>query len=264
MRSLTVTAIPLPFPIWLKLWGLHFSRAFVFTNHEWGINPLPYYITLPLFLLLILYSFYFLCRHTPLRVWLFVLSLTLTLPLFLVLPDLILGGQRSTSSRYLVPLYLGMQIAIAYLLATQLHQPRLWLNRLWKNVTLCIITLGLISCLFYVNSRTSWNKVVSFHNPEIVQAIAQSENSLLMTVSFGINFGNILSLSHTLDPNLNLLLVKNSDRLEGEIIPDIPAQYTHLYFLNIPDRLRQTLETQYNLKTELIYHDLHLWLWKNI
>ncbi|MEA5467489.1 glycosyltransferase family 39 protein [Spirulina sp. 06S082] len=253
------TAFPLPFSIWLKLWAMHFSHGFVFIVDEFGFNTLLNYSTLPFLLLLIFSAFYFLCRNTPRQIWLFILILTLTLPLFLVLPDLILGGQRSTSSRYLVPMYLGIQIAIAYLLATPTHKPRLQ-----KSITLLIITLGLISCLFYVNSETSWNKVVSFNNPKIVQAIAQSNNPLLITVSFGINSGNILALSHALDPNLNLLLINNSgDRFDWEIIPDLPSEFSDLYFLNTSDRFLQTLESEYNLETKLIYHDNHLWLWKS-
>ncbi|MGK7929639.1 MAG: glycosyltransferase family 39 protein [Spirulina sp.] len=261
--STSWTAIALPFPIWLKLWAMHFSRAFIFLPGEFSFHTLQNHITLPFILLLILYSFYFLCRHTPLHIGFFVVTLTLTLPLFLVLPDLILGGQRSTSSRYLVPMYLGIQIAIAYLLATQILHPRFWKRLFWKGVTLSIVTMGLLSAWFYVNSETSWNKIVSFHNPKIVQAIASSENPLLMTVSSGINLGNILSLSHDLEPNLNLLLIDNGDRPDWETIPDIPANFSDLYFLNVSDRLRKTVEDRYNFKTQLIHHDNHLWLWKN-
>jgi uncharacterized membrane protein len=262
------TAVSLPWRIWLRIWAMHFSRGFIFIADELGFHTLSNYLTLPLILLLILFAFYFLCRHTPKRVWLFVLTLTLTLPLFLVLPDIILGGQRSTSSRYLVPLYLGIQIAIAYLLAyllsLQFPQTRFWQNWAGKYITLLIVTLGLISCLLYVNSETSWNKVVSFNNPKIVQAIVQNEHSLLITNSFGLNSGNILALSHALNPNLSLLLINASDRRDWETIPHIPSEFDNFYFLNTSDRFRQTVATHYHLKTKLIYKDNHLWLWKNI
>lgn len=262
--SVSWTAIPLPLPIWLKIWAMHFNRAFIFIAHPLGFNTLINYITLPFIFLLVLYSFYFLYRHTPRKVWLFIFALTLTLPLFLALPDLVWGGQRSSSSRYLVPLYLGMQIAIAYLLSVQILHPHIWKKFFWQSITLLIVTSGLISCLFYVNSKTSWNKILSFNNPKIVQAIATSESPLLITTSFGFNSGNILALSHDLDPDLNLLLINNNGgRADWAIVPDIPANFNDIYFLNISERLRRVIENRYNFKIKLIYNDNFLWLWKN-
>ncbi|MEM9543992.1 MAG: glycosyltransferase family 39 protein, partial [Cyanobacteria bacterium P01_E01_bin.42] len=237
--SVSWTAVPLPFAIWLRLLAMHFSRAFIFIDRILGFNTFVNYITLPFIFLLAFYSFYFLYRHTPAKVWLFVVTLTLTLPLFLILPDLILGGQRATSSRYLVPLYLGIQIAIAYLLSVQILHPSFWKKLFWQSVTLLIITSGLISGFIYVNSDTSWNKILSFNNPQIVEAIANSENPLLITTAFGFNGGNTLALSHTLDPDLNLLFIKNSRvQADWKNPPNIPEIFNDIYFLNISDRLR--------------------------
>ena len=116
----TWTSIPIPLLTLVKVWGLHIERAFILTIGDFGFDDPLIYLTLPFFLTLTIYSIYFLCRHTPVRVWLFVLTLMATLSLFLLLPDLILGGQRSTAGRYLVPFYLGVQLSIAYLLATQI------------------------------------------------------------------------------------------------------------------------------------------------
>ncbi|MEG4573035.1 hypothetical protein QUA56_10115 [Microcoleus sp. N3A4] len=54
------------------------------------------------------------------QVWLFVLAVMAVTALAVVLPDVILGGIRSTKTRYLFPTYWGMQIAVAYLLATKI------------------------------------------------------------------------------------------------------------------------------------------------
>jgi len=59
-------------------------------------------------------------RKTPKQVWLFVLTLIGVTGLALVIPDLILGGMRSIQARYLMPCYLGIPLAVAYLLATQM------------------------------------------------------------------------------------------------------------------------------------------------
>ncbi|MEG3987263.1 hypothetical protein QUA13_08875 [Microcoleus sp. S28C3] len=67
------------------------------------------------------YAVYFLCSdETNKQVWLFVVMVRAVTALAVVLPDVILGGTRSTKARYLFPTYLGMQIAVAYLLATKI------------------------------------------------------------------------------------------------------------------------------------------------
>lgn len=66
------------------------------------------------------YAVYFLCSETKKQVWLFVVTVMAVTALAVVLPDVILGGIRSTKARYLFPTYLGMQIAVADLLATKI------------------------------------------------------------------------------------------------------------------------------------------------
>ena len=73
-------------------------------------------------LVIVGYAVYFLCSETSKQVWLFVLTVMAVTALAVVLPDVILGGIRSTKARYLFPTYLGMQIAVAYLLATKIRR----------------------------------------------------------------------------------------------------------------------------------------------
>jgi uncharacterized membrane protein len=54
------------------------------------------------------YAVYFLCSETSKQVWLFVLTLMAVRAVAVMLPDVILGGIRSTKPRYLFPTYLGM------------------------------------------------------------------------------------------------------------------------------------------------------------
>ena len=70
---------------------------------------------------IVCYAVYFLCDETNKQVWLLVLTMAVT-ALAMLLPDVILGGIRSTKARYLFPTYLGMQIAVAYLLAAKIRR----------------------------------------------------------------------------------------------------------------------------------------------
>ncbi|MGB7445161.1 MAG: glycosyltransferase family 39 protein [Coleofasciculaceae cyanobacterium] len=100
-----------------KMWGLHLSSIFF----DFGLeleHPFTYFVP-PCLLILVIYAIYFLCRQTDKPAWLFILTLISVTALFLILSDLVFGGQRSSISRYFIPCYLGIQIAIAYLLTNK-------------------------------------------------------------------------------------------------------------------------------------------------
>ncbi|MHC5826617.1 MAG: glycosyltransferase family 39 protein, partial [Nostoc sp.] len=75
-------------------------------------NPLNYLIT-PIFLTLVGYSIYFLCRTTNYKVWFFLITLIVVPALPLILPSLIAGGVQASTEPYLIPSYLGIQVTVA-------------------------------------------------------------------------------------------------------------------------------------------------------
>lgn len=252
------TAMPIPLITWLKLWGLHIERAFILTFEDFGFDHLLIYLTLPIFLFLVSYSIYFLCKIAPRHVWLFVLTLMVSLALFLALPDLILGGQRSTSSRYLVPFYLGLQLSVAYLLATQITATNLLKRKFWQVVMVLVLTAGVVSCAIASQAETAWNKVVSYNNYQIAQIINQSPHPLLISDSFGINFGNSLALSHQLEPKVRLQLFER-DSLAN---PTHNQGFSDIFLLNSSEQFREKIEAVYNRKLKLVFNDFHLSLWQ--
>lgn len=256
------TAIPIPWIDWIKTWGLHVNRAFILTVGDFGFDHLSTYLSLPIFLILVGYALYFLCRQTALKVWLFVLCLMVIPSLALALPDLILGGQRSMATRYLIPFLLGIQISLAYLFATQLTSRRLFKQRLWYLIMAGVISCGIISCNINFLADRSWNKVVSYNNPQVAQIINQSNAPLLISNSFGINFGNIIALSYLLNPKVRLQLINDNPQTDFRDVPKIPQNYSDVFLLNLPDSLRENIEKQYGWKLRLIFNDSHLWLWK--
>lgn len=258
----TWTAFPIPLLSLLKTWGLHVNRAFILTLGDFGFDRLSTYLTLPLFLILVVSAIYFLCCYTSKRVWLFVLTLMGTTFLSLALPDLILGGQRSTSTRYLVSFILGIQLSIAYLLATQIAVASFSKRIVWRVVMAIVISAGVVSCAISSQSETAWNKVVSYNNPEIARIVNQSNTPLLISSSFGINFGNSLALSYLLDPKVRLQIVTGNTQPDFMNIPKIPQGFSDVFFLNPSDPFREKIEKEYNWTLKLIYNDSHLWLWK--
>jgi uncharacterized membrane protein len=258
----TWTAVPIPWIDWIKTWGLHVNRAFVLTIGDFGFDDLSTYLTLPIFLILVGYAIYFLCCQAPIKVWLFVLCLIGIPSLALALPDLIFGGQRSMATRYLIPFLLGIQISLAYLFATQMTSNRFFKQKFGQIVMAGVISIGIISCTVSSQAETSWNKVVSYNNHQVAQIINQSNAPLLISNSFGINFGNIFALSYLLNPKVRLQLINDNIQTDFSDVPKIHTNYRDVFLLNLPDPLRENIEKQYGWKLKLIYNDSHLWLWK--
>lgn len=256
------TEIPIPLITLLKIWGLHLNRAFILTVGDFGFDNILTYLTLPIFLILVCYSIYFICSQTSKQVWLFVLTLMGTLSLTLVLPDLILGGQRSASSRYLVPFYLGIQLSIAYLLASQSTKICSVRGKFAQVVMVVLITVGVVSCAISSQAETAWNKVVSYNLPQLSQMINRATAPLLISNSSGINFGNILALSHRLSPKTRLQLVDGRTQPDFLNVPNIPQGFSDVFFLNPSEQFQQKIEQEYNFKLNIVYSDYHLQLWK--
>ena len=106
---------------------------------------LPLILPITLILILVGYSLYFLCRNTPQQVWLFIFLLIGVTAIALALPDLIAGGRTSSTPRFLIPCYLGIQIAIAYLFATKISFASVTFKqkKLWQLAIIAVIACRL-------------------------------------------------------------------------------------------------------------------------
>jgi uncharacterized membrane protein len=174
------TKLSFPLNYLIKTWMLNCSRIFVDFNYNFVNRNIFLYLIIIILITLVAYSIYFLCCHTPKQAWLFILTLIAVTALVLVLPDLTWGGIRSSVARYLIPCYLGIEIAVAYLLANKISitkkQPQSW-----KVVTLILLFWGIISCAVSSRSEVWWNKYNAIHVPQLAQIVNQSDSSLVIT-----------------------------------------------------------------------------------
>lgn len=258
----TWTSIPLPLDVLLKTWGLHLNRAFLLTIGDYGFDHWLTYVSLPLVLILVIYAFYVLYRQTSARIWVFVFSLTGSVAVPLMLADLILGGQRSVSSRYLMPAYLGVQLAVAYLLATKLLSGDRVRRSMWQGIAAIVFAVGVAACVINAQSETAWTKGINYNMPTVARIINASPQPLVVSHSGNINFGSIFSLSYLVNPNTQFQLVDGSHNQETENLPQIPPGFSDVFLLNPSDPFRQQLEQQQGTSTELVFNDTHLYLWK--
>ncbi|MEH1802614.1 MAG: glycosyltransferase family 39 protein [Nostoc sp.] len=218
-------------------------------------NYLGYLIT-PFFLTLVGYSIYFVCRTTNYKVWSFIITLIVIPALPLIMPDFIAGGIRSSTEPYLIPSYLGIQVAVAYLLATQVYNGNGSRRRIWHIIMALVIISGLISSKVSSQAETWWNKGMNYGNPQVAQIINQTTRPLLISDALGNNYGNVFSLSYLLEPKVRFLLVNNQKN------PKIPDSFTDVFLLNPSDTWRETIEKKYKSKTDIVYSDNYYSIWK--
>ncbi len=232
---------------WLSLimmWSGNVSRLF-FDIGVGSDNQLKDLLPLiPLILavlIIVVYSIYFLIRNAPKRAWLFILSLIGVTAIGLILPDLIFGGRRSGVSRYLIPCYLGIQLAVAYLLTNKVFgiYTSLQKQRFWHFVAVALFSTGVISCLISSQAQIWWNKGPNMtqYNFQAAHIINQTTRPLLISDS---DPAYILSFSYLLKPKVLIQAVV------GARVLQISKEYRDIFIYNSSDELRYFIEKEYN------------------
>ncbi len=237
-------------------WGLHLSSVFI----DFGLkleHPFTYLVP-PILLILLGYAIYFLCRHTSIYVWLFILTLIGVSAIALILPDLIWGGRRSISSRYFIPCYIGIQLAVAYLLTSHLLGTGVSKQKFWQGIMAVLISLGLVSCTISSQAYTWWNKVVGYYNPQMARIINQTPHPLVISNTSDVNTGDIISLSYLLDSETQLQLVVDPN------IPNIPDRFRDVFLFYPSQTLQESLIKEYKATLKPVYTVDIVRLWKLI
>jgi uncharacterized membrane protein len=246
--SMSWSAVAMSFPSMTVAWAGDFGRIFV--DSGWmGSNLSRSNLHLGFVALLIglnaaaaamvLYSLWFLWRSTPKWVWLFIFTLIGMTSLPLIAADLVLDRRLSTSGRYFLPAYLGVQLAVAYLLAaTMKASSGVWQRRIWQQVGVLLALSGLISCVFMSRAPVWWSHSHVYHNPSVARIINRSSQALLISESSDME---IFSLSYLLNPKIRLQLV-------GNTMPEIAGGDRDIFLFRPSEALRKRLEKSYRLE----------------
>ncbi|NJO77270.1 MAG: hypothetical protein HC827_01285 [Cyanobacteria bacterium RM1_2_2] len=222
----------------MQIWAYHLILPFVDSGEL--VLPLALRILDDLIRwcirLLLIYSVWRLWRQESLRVWLFVFLLAGVPVLMLTLPDLLSGGQRSTIPRYLVPVYLGFQLAVVYGLSQQWshHNVRQWQKRIWATLTVLVLTVGLVSSVVISQSESWWNKVHNTNVPRLAQTINQTERPLIISDA---EISDLFALSYYLEPKVRLLLrpqcyacqVTDRSLVDSPYLPSLPSGFSDVF-----------------------------------
>ncbi|HIK05229.1 MAG TPA: glycosyltransferase family 39 protein [Trichormus sp. M33_DOE_039] len=232
---------------WTRNIGYLFGDFWVYEQFlpDWNLSLLRLgRFLVPLFLILVVYSFIFLYRRTSLRIWLFVFLLSGVSALGLILPDVILGGKLSIRPRYVIPCYLGIQLSIAYLLATQIIASQEIVRKFWKSVLVLLISIGIVSCVVSSQADGWWIKGRNT-NIQIARIINKSANPLLVSNTYSLNIGNLMSLSHLLNDKVHIQLGLDTD----PTLPKIADGFSDIFLYSPSPELKSGLEKEYKLDT---------------
>ncbi|WP_179047364.1 glycosyltransferase family 39 protein [Nostoc sp. TCL26-01] len=213
----------------VKAWLLNINRLFIDFNYAFVYADLLSYLSITLTTLLVGYSIYFIIRSTQKQTWSFVIIIIAINVLPLLLPDLIFGGKRSAIARYLIIAYLGIQLAVAYLIARlifNLHIKKSY-QTFWRVVAGSLVSLSIISCLTLSQTDAWWNKLSSFDIPKVAAILNQTKNSLVIcqgVIPFDLN--------HSLKSNIYFLYPnskKQNNFTEYEFENQILDSYKNIF-----------------------------------
>ncbi len=206
---------------------------------EVEINYWPYLILL----LSILGAWVYLCRHAPRDASLQLLCLIAGPVLWLLLPDILLGGQRSITPRYWLAAYSAITVTLSYVFACQLSTETAQgkSSLAWKGLLAFVFVLQLSSCLHIIQAQTWWNKH-PYNFPAVAEAINAVDRPLIISDQTGANPGYLISLSYLIKPGVDLQLVQSPD------LAALPTGYDAVFIFDSYTEPQDSLHELYSQK----------------
>ena len=191
-----------------------------------------------------IYSLYYLIHHLKRDRWLFVITLMLSLPVPLVLIDIINQGQGSTAPRYLIPLQLGIITAVAYTFASKLASSQG--QKFWQLTMIAFLTLGIFSCIRNFELSPFYQKGRNVNNIAIAEIINKS-NSPLVVVESGETM-DLVSFAYSLNPTIKYKVINPEINLSEYL-----NNFKIIYLLKPDPDLTQRLTKNKKVDLQQVY-----------
>ncbi len=178
------------------------------------------------------------------------LAVALTPLLLLLVPDLLYGGIRSISARYLTPTFLVGLLAIAWLCGRDAAR--------WRSALLAIVlAAGALSCAHNARQSVVWTKGISFGLPVVADQINRTTSPLVIGNRERHNPGNLLALSQMLRDDASVQFLAMQDP-----IPPLPDGFGAIFLFSPTPTHIAELEAREGVTIHRLHHDLHLELWR--
>ncbi len=195
--------IDVGFDYLVKFWTLGFTSLFF--DLDVGIDRILTYVMRLPFLILIFWSIFLVIKSHIKTTSSFLLTSALIPFLILVSADLILGGKRSAVTRYLISSFPFIQIIVAYGI-TRIFSIK-------KPIGIIILSIIFVASLSSVivssQSKTWWNKDLSYNNASIIQTINQSKRPIVVSDigDYYTNTGELIAMSAQFKTDIKFLLL---------------------------------------------------------
>ena len=197
--------------IWAILGTWFYSLAVLFFDVPVASNPIVFVIQVVIATVTLAFMGYaayvFIRRGNRAAVGL-ALASSLSVPLLLLLLDLLRDGQAAATPRYLMPAHLGVLIALAYLLRDRLLHP----SRRWHSLIALFLCVGLISCVIGIGKSSPYQKSRNLSNAGIVAVLNAEKAPQLVTTPYYIQ--DTISLSYRLNPDIYFYILPSEDNVE--------------------------------------------------
>ncbi|HVO29207.1 MAG TPA: glycosyltransferase family 39 protein [bacterium] len=243
--------IHIPRTALIRILGQNISRTVVDLGHDVE-GPVDYAAMLPA-VALVVAAFGWLAARAP-RNSSALLLLLFVVPIgMLIGPDLLSGGIRSVSTRYMTPAWVTAIPALGFLLATP-HPEKRW----WPAFPALVIGTAIASSAGNVTRFTSWTKATSVSLPKVAEAINAEPHALLVGNLERHNPGNLMALAVLLRPGTKMQFLDVKMEEHWVLPRDVGTVFL---FSPIPE-YRAAMEEREHVKTRLVLQDTFLDLWK--
>lgn len=191
-----------------------------------------------------------LVRATPERVTrspiaLIVLMIAIPIGMLLV-PDLLFGGIRSVSTRYLTPAWVAIAIALGAFLAAR------------PPLAAAVLAVAFASSALNVPKVAVWTKSTSILLPQVAEHVNAAPSALVAGSLERHNPGNMMALSILLKPGTKMQFL----RAEKEERWALPRDQGTVFLLCPINVYREALARRENVTPKLLVEDTSLDLWK--
>lgn len=157
----------------------------------------------------------------------------------LLVPDLLFGGIRSISMRYLTPSWIGVVLALAYVLRDS-----------WR-ATAVIFAIAVASCANNAPKIAVWTKATSVNLPRVAEEINREPSALLVGNLERHNPGNLMALSVLLKPGTKMQFID----VVMEEHYRLPRQYGTVFLFGSIGDYRHRMEAREHVSSRLLVED---------
>ncbi len=244
-------------PIWATLGTWFYSLAVLFFDVPVAERPLIFalqVVTATATIALIAYATVAFVRQMPRQVWGLVLATACSIPVTLLLIDLVRSGQAAATPRYLMPTHLVALIVVAHLLSDRIFPRRLPLKHpstpeRWRMVTALLLSVCLVSCL--ITQPSPYLKSRNLSNAALTGLLNEVRSPHLVTTPHYVQ--DLISLSYDLEPDITFYVLPSETASPDALLTNILNGANTTFLFAPSEEAKQTVKNSPLMNSTQIY-----------